>query len=499
MLTLTAAAALQSLLTFSIEGEGPVRFGVPVPTAAVARGLRLGPPGTDARLQWSVLLPQADPYTDRVWIEVMVDGGGGRHELRAVAGGIGPTPPDAAGPVCAVVHARPEGTVESESREWRWASGALDRWERVPAEGARGCFVTQVSGDWMGRVTRVVIGETFWRAGDVEVLPPDRGVARDLRAELLRCVSDLRDAPGDEGRGDYLRGDPDAPTVTNLEFDTALGFARLALTAPAQRDALLRRARAAAVHLLDRDLDVRSGLPHCHGRGHRTAAPEAGHVWIEGLLLTGLLTADRSMIHGAISLGRALARHVEGGRRVRFGRDVGSPLAELETLIRVADSPAVRAACDHLGQELVQRWDGLSGVLRFEEGEGGGATYKERVWQTAGVTVPALRAFVRRTGSKDGQEILRQTERRLLALLRAGRPGIPLSYRVSEVGEVFSVHRAESGAATVFTLAGLSPDNLRRMLQRRSVQRSVDAALEPGSRDLATDFSMVARCRWVYR
>src|SRR5690606_15079637 len=114
--------------------------------------------------------------------------------------------------------------------------------------------------------------------------------------------------------------------VTNLEFDTALGFARLWL---AHEDpALLRRALDSARHLIDRDLDA-DGLPFRHGKDHRVAANEPGHTWLAGLLLVGCLSADDELIAAAGTIARGLARRpAQGGEDERSaapGADGAAP------------------------------------------------------------------------------------------------------------------------------------------------------------------------------
>src|SRR5262245_15641710 len=80
--------AAQVLLTVAIDGDGPIRFGFPLPATALARGLRAREAGV--RLQWRPLQERPDPETGRRWVELAV--AGARGQLGVMAGGAPPTP-----------------------------------------------------------------------------------------------------------------------------------------------------------------------------------------------------------------------------------------------------------------------------------------------------------------------------------------------------------------------------------------------------------------------
>ena len=491
--------SLQVLFTFSVvaaahpDRDAPLRFGIPLPLAQIEQGIALSGPSS-AQFGWRLLQHHPGESVDHVWVECAIDPApSGRYRLLGRPGqGSGSS-------------LRVERTVNDAGITLKWpVSGVVDTMRRV-REGA--VFRTSFSPGWSARAVRMLPeGGAAWRQALVGVgLPkakPGRA-ARSLRTELREAVASMRRAGG-RARGDYLRGEGDAVVVTNLEFDTTLGFLRLAQSAdPASnvRAALLERAYESAYHLLDQDLHVGSGLPYRHGRGHRTALPESGHVWVRGVLWTGCLFADEVLIEGALDVARALARKVSVGDVPKHARDVGAPLLELEDSLRFSAEPLLREACDRLGGDLLRRWDAGAGVFRFEEGEAatGSEAYKERLWQTASCVVPGFRRFVARTGSAEGRSILKALESRLLRLLRSGQPGLPMRYWVGVDGEVFGVLRREHSAAAAMVLEGLSPAGFKKAFARRQVQRSLRGMIDPDSLDLATEVSMLARLDWVYR
>ncbi|MCA8943155.1 MAG: hypothetical protein KDB80_11400 [Planctomycetes bacterium] len=497
---LLASLACQVLLTFAVEGDGPVRFGVPLPADRIRHGLRLE--GPHDAFQWSTLTAELDAASERVWVEIAVDGRAGRYRLSASG-----RPPSADGQGPAVtreVRRDHSDTAQRVSVTWRWASGVVD--ERVRELCTFGVAVDgRTPGEWktrdteglLDRRTRVRIPRRFWeRAG---ILPAADGLGVELRAALFESVDALRPADGDRGRGDYVRGtlaDPDATIVTNLEYDTTLGFVRLGLALDAAD--WLTRAHESAVHLCDRDVDLRSGLPFRHGRDHRSARPELGHCWWSGVVLTSLTFADRESLRRGLDIGRSVARATEVSRRAERIRDVGWPLFECEAHLELQHEPVIASAADHLGRELLERWDEALGVFRFAEGQTSGEAYRERCWQTVGIVLPGFRRWAQRIGSRDGQRIAECIERRILGLIRAGKPGVPVQYFVDAKG-VRSVRRTRSAPAACLLLDGLSDGALRRVAGRSNVQAAVGGGLDRLSPTLATDFSMIARCRWVLR
>jgi hypothetical protein len=495
--TLTCCA--QALLSFSVEGRGPVRFGCPVPTAALERGLALRGAGP-ARMQWSIL--QTSPGRDeRIWIEVAVLGLEGRARL--VLGGDPPVDP-AAGPVLrrsAAVRAEPERHVTTETLAW--ADGSEDRIVRTrllaDADGREaGEALFEDGGAVLGRRARVRVAAAEWRR--LGLLPPADGSGRDLRLALREAAERLPPAPGPRGRGDFVRG-VDGATITNLEFDTTLGLLRLAL---AEEDAaLLGRAWDAARHLVDVDLDPRSGLPFRHGRDHRSAPPEPGHVWIEGLLGVGCVFADRDLIDSALGIGRALAGRARGRPRPEGPfdrlRDDAWPLSELEGLLAFADLPPLREAADVLAAELLSRWDPAFGCFAYGEAETSNpGVRRDRLWVSLGIAVPALTRHAARTGDARVGPIVAAVRATAMAALLDGRSGVPLQLALGQDGPFDAVRRDEAAEAFLL-LDGLDDGQRRRALGRSAVRRALDGALDPRHDDLATRFSIVARSRWVMR
>ena len=238
----------QALLTFTVDGPGPVRFGYPLPVASLRRGLRVAP--RTAQLQWRLLHDKPDPVTGRLWVELAVTGA--RGPVRLLSGGRAPA--DADGGDLLTVH---RSEVQQPGRrvrrtQWRWSTGEGD--ERITTRFARstehrgerfdaGESWTRCSPDLWGRWLRVRISARAWRRAGV--LPRSDSLARSYREKLVEAASWLRELPGLRGRGDYGRS---GGVVTNLEYDTTLAFARLGLVA---ENAALREQLPSAESLPD--------------------------------------------------------------------------------------------------------------------------------------------------------------------------------------------------------------------------------------------------------
>ncbi|MEM7198816.1 MAG: hypothetical protein AAF628_01020 [Planctomycetota bacterium] len=494
---LLPALAAHVLLTFTIDGDGPVRFGVPLPADALQQGLRIADPAV--HLQWRILQPNPDPRTGRQWVELAITGGRGRLRLRA--GGVGAIAADQGSVVRLEETTTEDDATRVVRRVHRWRTGEVDRCERVrfrqrgwiAAESfGAGEALTTSAAPTDGRWLRVHMDDATWMRA--EVLPRTGSLGRDLRGRLAELVPALPQLPGLRGRGDYGRS---KGVVTNLEFDTTLGFARLGLAL--QRRDLLQRALDSARHLVDRDLDRETGMPFCHGPDHRAYLPEPGHVWLTGTLLVGCLAADDALIRAARGMALGLARHPPRGQgRDERARDYAWPLLEMEQWLRFEPHPVVEQAANALGLDLLRRFDREAKVLRFGEGEQQDAVYFERAWLTGGCCLPALRAFARRTGSRRAHHAIEVMERRLLALVSTGGAGVPTHYWVRR-GLVRNQARKQGGPAVFFYLEGLAPAALPRVLQRRNVRRALRDLPCAEDEDLATTWSIAARTTWIYR
>lgn len=486
-----------ALLVVPLDGR-PVRFGAPVPAAAVQTGLRLEGQGS---LQWR-RLPFGRPDADPVWVEIAISGPPGT--VRIVAGD-GPPSPDGNGAVFTreqraelLPHGRLEHTV------WRYVDGAIDERRRL-------CF-TAVS-DLAGE--RYQAGE-YWTQDDdglchradvllrlgrshfvgLGLLPrPGRSdTTRLVRQHLQRLLPRLRELPGARGAGDYGRS---GEVVTNLEFDTTLALLHCAVGLA--DDSAWQRSGRSARHLVDRDLDQRSGLPFPHGGEHRTGQPEPGHAWLQGLLWVGLLRADDELITAAVGLGNALATHppLGTGKAERL-RDFAWPLGELEALLAQAHDPVLARAADRLAASIARRYDAAMRTFRFGEGEVGDGVYFERGWLVGGVLLPALRAHLRRRPNADFQRQVDAVEAALVERVGRGGPGVPTHWRL--IGsQAFAEHREQGSAEAAFLLDGLSAASASRLLRRAAVREAVVGAPSPDDPDLATQFTMLARCAWVWR
>jgi hypothetical protein len=183
-------------------------------------------------------------------------------------------------------------------------------------------------------------------------------------------------------------------------------------------------------------------------------------------------------------------------------RDYAWPLWEMEAYLAFQDEPVVRQAADRLAASIAQRFDTARGTFRFGEGEveGEGETsvYFERAWITAGVVLPALRAHLRRCPGQVLAHMVGEVQQRLLAVLGNGEPGIPTHWRVAG-GKAFAQHRAHDDPCAGIWLEGLTAPELRRLLRKGGLWRTLGEVPGFEDQDLATSFTMLARCSWVYR
>jgi hypothetical protein len=493
-----ATCAVAVLLTVPLDGR-PVRFGVPLPAAAIARGLRLDGRGV---LQWRRLpVAAAD---ELVWIEVAIAGPAGT--VRLLGGGKGPDD-DGAGPAFAytrTVEATAATTAVHEA--WRWCDGTVDT--RVRTEPRAAVTGAGWSAD-VGQATtssspglgeRALVWSRLPQAPLVAagLLPPSGGggeVARAARRRLAATLPLLRELPGPDGVGDYGRS---GGVVTNLEFDTV--FALLRCAVGLGEEAALRAALRSARHLVDCDLDARTGLPFPHGPGHRTGAPEPGHAWLQGLLWLGLVTADDELLAAAKSIGLALALHpsASAASSERL-RDFAWPLAELEALLRWWPDPRCAQSADRCALAIAARWDAGQGRFRFGEERQPDGSVLERGWLAGGLLIPALRAHLRRRPAADLAASVAAAGSRLVATIGSRGEGVPTHWRIDAAGRPFAVHRATGTASACVVLDALAPRELATVLARSTVRRAVADAPGPDDPDLPTSFTLVARCDWVWR
>lgn len=486
---------VQALLAVPVQGQ-PVRFGVPLPAAAVAEGLRLTGPG---RLQWR-RLPVGGQDADPVWVEIAIAGATGT--ARIVADGA-PATPEGRGP--AFVRESTEQVVaegRATTTRWRWCDGTVDECVRTtfhaPAEIAGELYaVGEARTVWnpAGMQRSSVVVQLPRRAWEVAgVLPPAGRLGEVVRKQLVLARPRLVEMPGERGAGDFVRS---SEVVTNLEFDTTLGLLHQALAvvdAGAWAQAL-RCARQTS----DRDLDLRTGLPFPHGLDHRTGEPAPGHAWLHGLLLAGLLSADDGLIAAAQTLARGLAASPPAGEGPHeLARDFAWPLLELEALLAVAPDRLLEQAADRLATSIGRRFDPVARTFRFGEGELGDGLYLERGWLTAGLVVPALRRHLHRRPDPRLAEHVRIVQQALLDQIGRGRGGLPTHWRIGG-GRTFAEHRAQNEPQGLMMLEAFELVDLRRLLRREELRDSISEVPRLEDLDLPTTYSMVARCGWVWR
>jgi hypothetical protein len=484
----------QGLLTVSLDGK-PVRFGVPLPAAALAQGLRLQGGGA---LQWR-RLPVGGALADPVWVELAIVGATG--STRVIGGGA-PESADGRGP--AFVREEEE-VLLPHGRErrvrWRWSDGSIDECARTELS-----VDTEIGGEvyTAGEARTVWTGAATTRADVVCALPrrlfevvsllPSGGrSAAAVQKHLASLVPLLRELPGARGAGDFGRS---GKVVTNLEFDTTLALLRAAVALRDEK--AFAMAGRTAQHLRDRDLDPRSGLPFPHGLDHRTGVPAPGHAWLEGLLHVGLLRADDGHLAAARNMGLALAACPPMGEgRQELARDYAWPLLELEALLAIDPDPGIARAADRLATAIARRYDAQARTFRFGEGEVGDG-YLERGWITGGIVVPALQAHLRRVPNTEIAACVAAVQQALLDQIGRARPGLPTHWRCAG-GRTFAEHREAHAAEAMLVLEAFEPADLRRLLRRETIGDSIAEVPAPDDPDLATKFSMVARCTWVWR
>lgn len=538
-MAILATILSQVLLTLNPAAPAvPLRFGFPLPADKLNRGLRVaGPVGV--RMQWRPLQRRPDPHTGRVWIEFCVTGAHGK--VKILAGGAGPVDRDG-GEVARfqqLLNETPER--RTRLRRWHWGGGVVDTVRRiefrrrqvfteqlaevgaevgaragsavkavgdpgsgVAEPGVAGSGVPEPAGPVFGvgeavtlgydpvRFTAARISSRSWRRAGV--LPPGGRWGREYRTRLLNTLSYIVELDGLRDAGDYRRG---KGVMTNLEFDTALAFARLGLAE--ERPGLLNRAWRSACHSVDHDLDARSDLQFPHGPDHRTRAADPGHTWLAGILLAGCLAADEHLIRSAGRIALGLARHppqAEGFlERVR---EVGWPLLEMETWLRYADDPEVERAVAALVRRLVSKWNARNHLFEFGEGRRNKGVYYAPLWVTAGTLLPGLRAYHARTGDQGVVKLIHQSERRIADLVRNGRPGLPVRYLIAD-GKVLRDTRIGEVPSTFLLLEGLSPALLRRCLDRSQTRDALHGVPRTDDPDFVTSWTMVGRCWWIYR
>jgi len=485
---------LQVLLTVPAEGA-PIRLGVPLPASAIAEGLRLAGNGT---LQWR-RLPIGGPAPDPVWVEIAVVGARGPA---SIARGGAPPDDDRAGSAF-VFESETVAVAGGSTRRatWRWSDGTADERHRTVFRTATPIgnetfrpdeAHTVASPDLVRRAPLGRLSHRFF--ANAGLLPPAGGLGADVRKQLAGALPHLREIGGVRGGGDFVRS---GGVVTNLEFDTTLGLLRCAV-AFGDADVLAMAVRC-AWHTVDRDLDPRTGLPFPHGTEHRTGTPEPGHAWLQGMLWTGLLTADDELIAAARGIARALAACPPRGEdRHERARDYAWPLLEMEALLAFDPDPVVTAAADRLAVAIGARHDPVAHTFRFGEGDVENGVHFERAWVTGGIVVPALRAHLRRRPDREIAARVDDVQRFLLQRLDSAIAGIATHWRTAG-GRVFAEHRARGEPEALLVLDALAPRELRRVLQRDGVRGAMDETLRPDDPDLATAFSIVARARWVWQ
>jgi hypothetical protein len=491
-------ALLAPLFVLTTDGS-PMRLGLCVSASAIKNGLSLAGRGV---MQWR-RLPVGGADAKRVWIEVGVVAP--RGKVRLVSGGVGPCP-SGRGPAYVFTRQERQLDVGMETVErWQWVDGSLDerirlvfdgRTERMGEVYLGGEGLTRQTGGLSHRA-RAWFCDGQMMARRCGLLPMDRfqgNATRSIQRHLRSCVHQLQEMAGQRGQGDFQRGNDE---VTNLEFDTILALIRCAIGLQDEHAWLM--AQRSMRHFLDRDLDRRTGLPFRHGLRHRSVAPDPGHVWLQGLLWVALLTADDAALVTACEVAHALALQspVAKGRFER-ARDYAWPLLEMEALLTFHSTMRLTAAANRHAAAIAGRFDPLANTFRFGEGELGGEVYLERAWLTAGLVIPALKAHLRRVQSVKIRASIQAVEDALMKQIGRGSRGMPTHWRITN-GRVHAVHYERAAARGAWLVEPFGLREQRRIFGNSAVRRTMAKTPSLKHADLATEFTKMARCVWVWR
>ena len=273
-------------------------------------------------------------------------------------------------------------------------------------------------------------------------------IVRATRATLDSFLSDRRHGFQwvGEHAGDYMFS---TFAVGNLEYDTILGL--LMASARWKELRFARAARLAGDHLLCRDWDrMGSGLFFAHGADHRTGELEAGHHWVEGLMLLERLAPD--VARGRL-LRELLSGQVESFEELdlnrQFPRSLGWGLRALS--LGVEHAPDRRVA-----RREVRRWrDHLmsrqtrSGFLRLAGAGTDENHFQVNPFVQGGIVAPAWKQSLRVVPDS-------RARRGLMRLVRAlSRKGVQKT-EVRDVLPLRIVCKRRDGSVAGWT--GIAPD-----------------------------------------
>ena len=299
--------------------------------------------------------------------------------------------------------------------------------------------------------------------------------ARPAPARIMNAARRLMDRflTGDEygvirsgaGRGDWRFG---PRLVGNGEYDTTLGLALWARRTGSVE--AWRLARDLADHLLSWDRDATgTGLFFPHGRGHRSAPVEAGHHWVEGLLLLEQLEPDPLRREKLEATLMAQARTLGAMRLDRqLPRSLGWGLLAL--------SVAARWEGEHQEETLsvLKRWRGYvlaqqtpSGLLALTRVAGTRDVGLENPFVQGGIILPGLVRSLTAAPSSRGRRAVRRMASALASQApRTDPTGTVLPRRVVldvRRGTVSGRPGTAPGEHAALFLAGLAAAN-RRLL-----------------------------------
>lgn len=118
-----------------------------------------------------------------------------------------------------------------------------------------------------------------------------------------------------------------------------------------------QRADLQALHYRDVDINHmpgdRKGMVHKHGSSHRSGEADAGHMWVQGLLMHSLLNRDPRSLMVAQSVGSFISRHLSKGHAAESERELGWPLIALTSLQWHAPDPTYEDAMERLVDNIL--------------------------------------------------------------------------------------------------------------------------------------------------
>ena len=260
----------------------------------------------------------------------------------------------------------------------------------------------------------------FSRAfAQVEAERPKFGIAR---GDFVRRFPGLANPPA-EGGAEPGPGRPresfDAREVlwTHGEFDATLAWlcraARIRSKARARQ--ALELAREIALHMVERNRSREAPrLPVQHGPAHGLGTVDAGHVFLEGLILLGFSMGDAQLQAVARELLGELREFMERGAGEQYLRSLVWPLRAFEVSQLIWQRPDDGLASERLILLLNEGFDAQA-MPDWPQNRIGFGRRRAELWFVCGLLLPTLR-LARQRGSARAAALHRRLVRAISRL-----------------------------------------------------------------------------------